>query len=200
MGWDDRVRSGVKWREGDQARLAKLRAWLDSEREVIVRDLAESLMELNGAQSLKSNPRFVRRLHDLLGEWLIGITDGTFYDEDTDRAERRRALGRKLADLNLTFEDVILVEGIAQERLFALAQTRLGDQPQRLALMMQTLSKATTCDRALVHAGCLDLHDAELEEALLDRFLAVTGFSPTLYESLAEAWRWTREHLGQREF
>jgi len=199
MGWDDKIRSCVKWREGDQTRLAELRAWLDAERELIVRDLAESLMALNGAQRLTSNARFVRLLHDLLDEWLTGVTAGTFDDDEDGRVERRRALGQKLADVNLTFEDLVLMEGIAQERLFALAQTQLGDEPQRLALMMQALSKAMTYDRALVHAGCLDLHDSELEEALLDRFLTVTGFSPSLYESLAEAWRWNRKRIGPEQ-
>lgn len=200
MVWDDKVRSCVKWREGDPARLAQLRAWVDSEREAIIEELAESLIELNGARTRKSNARLVRRLQDVLGQWLLGLTDVAFEGDDNDRAERRRAVGRKLAHVNLTFEDVTVMEAIAEERLFAMAWRRLGDEPERLALMMQALSKAMTYDRAFVHAGCLDLHDAELEQALLDRFLTVTGFSPSLYESLAEAWRWTQERLGQREF
>jgi hypothetical protein len=120
----------------------------------------------------------------------MGLLDGTF---DDATIEKRQALGRKLADVDLAFEDVILLEGRARQHLFELAQQKLVDQPQRLSSMMHTLNKALDCDLALVYVGCLDIRDAEMERALLDRFLAVTGFSPTLYESLVEAWRWSQQ-------
>jgi len=196
MTWADKVRLSVDWREGDQARLAELRRWLDPKSEEIVEDLAERVVKFNGAEPLMSSARFVQRLHGLLTEWLTGVVEVSF---DEDRAEKRRTLGRNLADVNLSFEDVILLENMARERLLALAQAELGEHSRALSSTMQTLSKAMTCDRALVYAGCLDLHDAELEQALLDRFLTITGFSPTLYESLAEAWRWNQEQIGQRD-
>jgi hypothetical protein len=160
----------------------------------MIEDLAERLIKSNGAQPLMRNARFIQRLHDVLREWLVGLLEGPF---DDDRAERRRALGQRLADADLTFEDVILLEGMTRQQLFSLAERRLGEQPQELSSTVRTLNKVMTYDRGLVYAGCLDLHDAELEDALLDRFLTVTGFSPTLYESLAEAWRWNQERVGQ---
>jgi hypothetical protein len=139
------------------------------------------------------NARFIQRLHDVLREWLLGLTEDPF---DDGRAERRRAVGQRLADAHLTFEDVILLDGMTRQRLLTLAERRLGKRPQELSSMVQALNKAMTYDRGLVYAGCLDLHDAELEDALLDRFLTVTGFSPTLYENLVEAWRWNQERVG----
>ncbi len=190
MAWADKARLCVDWSEGDRARLAELRTWLDLQSEEIIKDLAERLFKSNGAQPLLRNARFAQRLHDVLREWLTGLVEGPYGD---GHAERRRALGRKLADVDLTFEDVILLEGMTRQQLFALAQRRIGERSQEFSLTMHTLNKAMTYDRGLVYAGCLDLHDAELEHALLDRFLNVTGFSPTLYESLVEAWRWNQE-------
>ena len=189
----DKVRLCVDWREADEARLAELRAWLDPEQEEIVEALAETLIELDGARTLNTSARFARRLRDVLHEWLTGVVVGPF---DEESADRREALGRKLADAGLALEDLILLESLAQQRLFALAQQRLCEQPGKMISTMQAVSKAMTYDRALIYTGCLALHDEELEQALLDRFLSVTGFSPTLYESLAEAWRWSREPIG----
>jgi hypothetical protein len=195
MAWADKARVCVDWREEDQARLAELRRWLESEQEEMIEDLADRLIKSNGAQPLMRNARFVQRLHDVLREWLMGLMKGPF---DDGRAERRLALGQRLANVDLTFEDVILLEAMTHQRLFALAERRVGEQPQELSSTMRTLNKVMTYDRGLVYAGCLDLHDAELEDSLLDRFLTVTGFSPTLYESLVEAWRWSHERIGHR--
>ena len=48
-------------------------------------------------------------------------------------------------------------------------------------------------DLALIYSAYLEVRSTEMERALLDRFLAVTGFSRTLYENLAEAREWTGE-------
>lgn len=190
MVWTEKVRSCVDWSEQDRARLAELRDWLAPRTEEIIADLGEQLIQFNGVRPLMTNARFARRLHTVLREWLTGLLDGTF-DEAT--IEERQALGRKLADVDLAFEDVILLEGMARQRLLELAQENLDGQPLRLSAMMHTLNKALDCDLALVYVGCVDIRDEEMERALLDRFLAVTGFSPTLYESLVEAWRWTQQ-------
>jgi hypothetical protein len=190
MVWTEKVRSCVDWSEQDRARLAELRDWLTPRGEEIVEGLGEQLIQFNGVRPLMTNARFARRLHTVLREWLTGLLHGTF---DDTHIEERQALGRKLADVNLAFEDVILLEGIARQRLFELAQEKLEGQPRRLSAMMHTLNKALDCDLALVYVGCLDIREAEMERALLDRFLTVTGFSPTLYESLVEAWRWSQQ-------
>jgi hypothetical protein len=196
MTWADKVRLCVEWCETDEERLAELRTWLDPECDDVVEALVEALVGLDGARPLNTSARFARRLRDVLREWLTGTVAGAF---DEDRAERRVALGRELADVDLALEDVILLESVAQQRLFTLVQQRLDEEPRKLTSTMQALSKAMTVDRALIYAGCLDLHDEELEQALLDRFLSVTGFSPTLYESLAEAWRWSQERVGYED-
>ncbi|MEA3374593.1 MAG: protoglobin domain-containing protein [Chloroflexota bacterium] len=187
MAWAEKVRSCVDWSEGDRARLQEVRGWLDADRERMIEDLGEQVVEFNGAQALKTNARFMRRLHGLLREWLEGLLGGTF---DGPSVRGREALGRELAHVDLTFEDVILLEGMTRERLYAVARERLEGQPDRLSAIMDTLNKAFTRDLALIYAGYVDLHNAELERALLDRFLTITGFSPTLYDSLAEAARW----------
>ncbi|MGD2104514.1 MAG: protoglobin domain-containing protein [Anaerolineae bacterium] len=189
MAWADKVRLCIDWQERDKEGLAKLRTWLDSESKEMIEDLAKCLIRYNGVQPLMRNARFVRRLHDVLHEWLTGLFDEAF---DRERAETRRALAEKLVDMDLTFEDVILLEGMARQQLCELAVRHLDGQPQELSSTMQALNKVMTYDRALIYGGCLDLHDKRLEQTLLDRFLTVTGFSPTLYESLVEARGWNR--------
>ena len=190
MVWTDKVRACFDWTEEDRALLAEVRGWLDPRSDEVIDDLGDQLIQVNGTRSLMTNARFTRRLRGVLREWLTGVLSGAF---DDAHSEDRRTLGRKLAGVDLGFEDVILLEEMARQRLFELAQEQLEDQPHRLSSLMQTLNKALSCDLALVYDGCLDIRDAEMERALLDRFLAVTGFSPTLYESLAEAWRWNRQ-------
>lgn len=193
MAWVEKLRSCIDWNEEDRVRLAEVRDLIDSERDEAVQDLGERLVALNGTQALMANARFIRRVHGLLDEWLTGLLDGAF---DQTYVERRRALGQELADVDLTFEDVILLEGMTRERIFELARRRLDGQPHRLSSLMHTLDKALSRDLALIYEGYLDVRDAQMEQALLDRFLTITGFSPTLYDSLAEAWRWDQGEVG----
>jgi hypothetical protein len=190
MAWTDRVKLCVDWSDQDRARLAELRDWLDPRSEEVIDELGDRLIEFNGVAPLMTNARFARRLRSVLQEWLVGVLDGTFGEAYVDG---RKALGQRLATVDLGFEDVILLEGITRQRLFELAQEKLHGQPQRLSCMMHTLNKALNCSLALVYAGCIDVRDAEMERTLLDRFLTVTGFSPTLYENLFEAWRWNQQ-------
>lgn len=192
MAWFDKVKRCVDWSDADQMRLAELRNWLDSGAYEMVEGLGEQLVQFKGVQPLMANTRFARRFHNVLLEWLTGLLDGSF---DETYAKERRAFGQKLAEVDLTFDDVILLEGLARQQLFDLAQREMGDQPQRLSSTMHTLNKALNCDLALIYSSYLDIHDAEMERALLDRFLSITGFSPTLYESLAEAQGWKRGEL-----
>jgi hypothetical protein len=189
MAWVEQLSSCIDWDERDRARLAEVRDLLASRTEETVEDLGEQLATLNGAQALMTNARFTRRLHDVLTDWLMGLLSGVF---DEESVERRRALGQELADLDLTFEHVILLEGMARQRVFELAKERLDAQPQRLSSVMHTLDKALRRDLVFIYEGYLDFHDAKMEQSLLDRFLAITGFSPTLYDSLAESWRWNQ--------
>jgi len=192
MVWTDKVRACFDWSEEDRARLAEVRSWLNPRSDEVIEDLGDQLIQVNGARSLMSNARFTRRLRGVIHEWLTGVLSGAF---DEAYSDKRRTLGKRLADVDLGFEDVILLEEMARQRLFELAQEQLADQPHRLSSLMQTLNKALSCDLALIYDGCLDIRDAEMERALLDRFLTVTGFSPTLYESLVEAWRWNQQQV-----
>jgi hypothetical protein len=182
--WFDTVKACVGWDLADQAQIAKLRSWLNSNLSQVVEYLGEQLAECKGAHALMSNKRFVRRLHATLGEWLSGLLEGAFEGE---RAQERRAFGTGLLERDLTFNDVILLEGLARSRLFELAREQLSDDAEALSATMRSLDKALNLDSALIYSGYLEVRDAELERALLDRFLTVTGFSRTLYENLVEA-------------
>ena len=184
MDWFDRIKVYVGWDVTDQARIAKLRGCMDSDFPAVVQDLSEQLVKFKGTQSLMANKRFVQRLHSVLCEWLDGLLDGAF---DKEYVKERAALGQKLAGADLTFEDMILLEGLTRRHLFEFAEERLGDHPDVLSSTMHTVDKALNLDLTLIYSTYLELRDAEMERALLNQFLAVTGFSRTLYENLAEA-------------
>jgi hypothetical protein len=160
-----------------------MECWLDSDVSKVADSLGEQLLHLKGAQPLMSNVRFARRLRGVLSEWLVGLLNGAF---DKEYAEGRRAFGQRLVDADLTFEDVIALEGLVRGRFFELARERLGECTEELSATMHTLDKALNLDLALIYSGYLQTHDAEMERALLNRFLTITGFSRTLYENLAE--------------
>lgn len=184
MVWLDRVKTCFQWDKADRARIAELCRWLDSDVSGIVESLAKLLEQLKGAQPLMSNARFVWRLHSVLHEWLMGLLNGAF---DGQYAKERWVFGQRLLDADLTFADVIMLGGIVRSQFFELAQERLEGYPEELSATMRTLDKALDLDLALIYSGYLQVHDAEMERALLDRFLTITGFSRTLYENLAEA-------------
>lgn len=187
----DIIKAQVGWDKNDKARIATMRSCLDSNDSDVVDALAKRLTQLNGMQPLMSNMRFARRLYGVLREWLMGLLDGTF---DGERSQERWTLGQRLVDVDLTFEDLILLEGLARKQLFELAQERVCESPDSLSEMMYTLDKALNLDLMLIYSGYLQVRDTEMERALLDRFIAVTGFSRTLYENLAEAHG--REQVG----
>ncbi len=182
--WFDRVRLYVGWDLADRARIAKLRRCIEPDLDRVVENLGRQLAKFKGTHSLMTNTRFVRRLHNVLREWLDGLLDGMFDDE---YAQKRSLFGRRLVELDLTFEDVMVLEELTRRQLFGLARSKLSDQPQVLSSTMHTLDKAFNLDLTLIYTIYLEIRDAEMERALLDRFLTVTGFSRTLYESLADA-------------
>jgi hypothetical protein len=181
--WFDRVKACVGWSPTDCERITRLRDYLDSDLDGIIAILGEQLAQLKGTQSLMANARFVRRLHSVLREWLTGLLNGTF-DEDYIRA--RWEFGQRMVEADLTFEDVILLEGLARKQFAELAKKRSNGRSRALSAMLRTLEKALCLDLALVHGSYLQVHDARMEQVLLDRFLTITGFSRTLYENLAE--------------
>lgn len=183
MTWLDKVKMCFGWDKADRARIAELRRWLDSDLAGVVESLGKQLAQFKGAQPLMSNARFVRRLHSVLHEWLMGLLNGTF---DGKYAKERWAFGQRLADVDLTFEDVIMLEGLVRGQFYELSQKRLVGHPEMLLPTMHALDKALNLDLALIYSGYLQVHDAEMERTLLDRFLTITGFSRTLYENLAE--------------
>lgn len=190
IGWFDKAKTCVGWDSGDQTRMATLCRCLDSEVTEVIEVLGKQLARVKGAQPLMANARFVQRLHAVLREWLMGLLDGTF---DGDYVEERSAFGRNLVEIDLTFEDIILLEGLARQQLFVFARRKLGEHPQVLSSTMCTLDKALNLDLALIYSAYLEVRDTEMERVLLDRFLAVTGFSRTLYENLVKARGWGGE-------
>lgn len=187
MTWFDKVKMCVGWDMVDQARIAQLHHWLDSDITKVIEVLSEQLAQFKGTQPLMANARFVKRLHSVLREWLMGVLDGTF---DGEYVKERSTFGRKLVEVDLAFEDIILLEELTRRQLFELAQRWLGERSQALSSTLRTLDKALNLDLTLIYSGYLQVRDAEMERALLDRFLAITGFSRTLYEHLAEARQW----------
>lgn len=192
-GWFDRVKTYVGWDLADRARIARLRRCIDPDLTPVLEGLGRELARFKGAQPLMTNVRFVQRLHSVLLEWLSGLLDGTF---DQEYVARRAAFGHKLAEIDLTFEDIILLEELTRRELFKIAKEKLGNNPQALSSTLHTLDKAFSLDLALIYTSYLELRDAQMEQALLERFLTVTGFSRTLYENLADARGW-RRHAGQ---
>jgi len=187
MAWFDKVKTCFGWNLADQARIEQLSRCLDSDLAEVVEVLGRQLVQFKGTQPLMANPRFVQRLHGVLSEWLAGLFVGTF---DEEYVRGRWAFGRKLVEIDLMFEDVILLEGLARTKIFEFAQSRLGKRPQLLSSTMRTLDKALNLDLALIYSAYLEVRDAEMERTLLDRFLTVTGFSRTLYENLAGTRGW----------
>lgn len=181
--WFDKIKACVGWSSTDRKRIARLRDCLDSDLDGIIEALGAQLAQFKGAQPLMANARFVRRLYGVLREWLAGLLDGTF---DEDYAQARWRFGQRMAEADLTFEDLILLEALAREQLAELARKHLNGHSRTISSMLHTLEKALCLDLALVHSGYLQVRDAQMERELLDRFLAVTGFSRTLYENLAE--------------
>jgi hypothetical protein len=184
MAWFEKVKTCVGWDSADQARIAELYHSMDSDLTELIEALARQLSQFKGTQPLMANARFVQRLHGVLREWLMGLFDGTF---DWEYVKGRSEFGRQLMELDLKFEDVILLEELARKQLLEFARGSLGERPQVLSSTMCTLDKALNLDLALVYSIYREIRDAEMERALLDRFLAITGFSRTLYENLAEA-------------
>ena len=160
---------------------------LDPDLVEVVEALSTYLAQFKDEQSLMANARFVERLHSALQEWVIGPLDGTF---DEEYARARQALVQRLIEVDVAFEDVILLEGLTREKLLQLAQANLNGGSEPLSDTMRALDKALRLDLALIHSGYIQARDAEIERSLLDRFLAITGFSRTLYENLAEAREW----------
>ena len=192
--WFDKIKTLVEWDLVDRARIAKLRRSMDSDCTEMIEALGKQLAQFKGAQSLMTNARFVQRLHSVLREWLIGLLDGTF---DEEYVKARWGFGQKLVEVDLSFEDIILLESLARRSLFELAQGELNERPQVLWATVSTLDKALCLDLILIYNGYLQAREAEMERTLLDQFLAITGFSRTLYENLAEAREWTEVDVEQ---
>jgi hypothetical protein len=187
IGWFDRVKMYVGWDLADQALIAGLRSCIDADLDGMIEDLGKQMVKFKGTQLLMTNQRFARRLHGVLCEWLSGLLEGVFDDE---YIERRSAFGHKLREIDLTFEDVILLEELTRRQLFGLVRGMLDERPKVLSSTMHALDKAFNLDLALIYSAYLAAREAEMERALLDRFLEVTGFSRTLYENLVDARGW----------
>lgn len=194
MVWLDKVKTCVGWNAVDQAQISKLRHWLEADLQEVVEAIGGHLVRFKDTQSLLTNARFVQRLHGVLREWLMGPLSGAF---DEAYLQARWALVCELAEVGVTFEDIILMEDLARGQLLELAQAQMGEDSQGLLAMMDALDKALCLDMALIHGSYTRARDAEIERSMLDRFLAITGFSRTLYENLAEAREWNSVSLQE---
>jgi len=192
--WLDRVKVCVGWEPVDRARIADLRRCVGSDCTEVIEALGQRLAQFKDAQRLMANTRFVQRLYGVLREWLMGLLDGSF-DEEHVRA--RWEFVRRLVEVGLSFEDLILLEGLARGMVFDLSQGWLDECPQALWPTIYTLDKALCLDMALIHDIYFQMREAEIESATLDRFLEITGFSRTLYENLAETREWSEVDLGR---
>jgi hypothetical protein len=190
--WLDKVKRCVGWDVVDRDRVCKLHACLDSDLHEVIQAIGSCVVQFKGTQSLMTNARFVQRLHGVLREWLAGPLSGEF---DEAYAQARWTLVRKLTEVDLTFGDIILIQGLAREQLLELTQARLGGGADELSATMHALDKALRLDMTLIYGGYTQVRDAEIERVMLDRFLAITGFSRTLYENLAEAREWSEVSL-----
>ncbi len=188
--WFDRVKMCVGWDSTDRERMDQLRRCMDSDLTKVIEGLGKQLAEFKGTQSLLSNKRFARRLHGVLREWLSGLLGGTF---DQEYVKGRSTFGRRLVEIDLTFEDIILLEELTRRRILGFAEERLDERSGVPPSTMSTLDKAFNLDMVLIYSAYLKVRDAAMERALLDRFLTVTGFSRTLYENLAGARAWNGE-------
>ncbi len=188
--WFDRVKMCVGWDSTDRERMDQLRHCMDPDLTKVIENLGKQLAEFKGTQSLMSNKRFARRLHGVLGEWLSGLLGGTF---DQEYVKGRSTFGRRLMEIDLTFEDIILLEELTRRQILGFAEERLDERSSVAPSTMSTLDKAFNLDMALIYSVYLKVRDAVMERALLDRFLTVTGFSRTLYENLAGARGWNGE-------
>ena len=196
MSWAERAESCIGWDENNEERLASLREWLAPHEDEVVDALVGQVTQLDGVPQLLRNGRFTRRLHALVEEWLSGLLVPAY--QDVEHLERRRDLGCRLARLDISYEEVMLMEALAHRQLVNIADKHLDGHADELSSTLSALHTALTYDRGLVHAGFAELRDSEMEQALLDRFLAITGFSPSLYEGLAETWEQARERGGGR--
>lgn len=188
-GWFEKAKTYVGWSLADRSRIARLRRCIEPDLDAVLERLGRELARFKEAQPLMANVRFVQRLHSVLREWLSGLLEGSF---DQDYVVRRSLFGHRLAEIDLSFEDIILLEELTRQELFRIAAEKLGNSPQGLSSTLHALDKALNLDLALIYTSYLELRDAEMERALLERFLAVTGFSRTLYENLADARGWRR--------
>lgn len=182
--WFDKVKQCVGWETADQTRVDELGRCLEDDFTSVIEALGNHLVMFKDTQPLMSNARFVRRLHSVLREWLMGLLSGSF---DDGYIQARKELVQKLIEVDLTCEDIILLESLARRELFAAAQAKLNGNPEALSAAMTVLDKALCLDLALIYNSYIQARDAQVERTLLDRFLAITGFSRTLYENLAEA-------------
>ena len=185
--WLERARQGCKWTANDEKRINAIQEWVIPEVTEIIRLLTGWLVQLKETQPLMSNARFVKQLHEVLQEWFLGLLESPL---EQDSLDHKAALGRRFVEIELEFEDIILLERMAHAQLQALVLGNLGADAGEFALTMDTLNRALCLHLALLHRGYFKVRDADMERTMLDRFLTVTGFSRTLYENLAGSREW----------
>ena len=187
VAWLERARQGCGWTADDERRIDAIRQWVTPEVAEIITLLTGRLVQLKETQPLMSNTRFVKRLHEVLQEWFLGLLESPLEQASLDH---KVALGRKFVEIELEFEDIILLESMAHAQLQALVRGNVEADAEEFVPTMDTLNKALCLHLALLHRGYFKVRDAVMERTMLDRFLAVTGFSRTLYENLAGSREW----------
>ena len=143
--------------------------------------LQSQLVFFKRMQPLMLNTRFADTLHRVSCVWM----DGPLLADYTESYGEHRVLTvQRLASLDLALADTILLRDLVRRELLALATKRLGGDDVAMPAMQEAIDQSISLDLMVVCDICQQLHDEEMEKALLDLFLSVTGFSRSLYEGM----------------
>jgi len=177
----DNAKACVDWGESDQACIRELAGWFSADRSAVIDALQSQLVYFKHMQVLMLNTRFVDILYRVLCDWMDGLL---LADYAESYVEHRVQMVQRLAGLDLALADIILLGDLVRRELFALARERLGNDAVAISAMQEVIDKSISLDMVVVCDIYQQMHDEEIEKALLDHFLSVTGFSRSLYENL----------------
>ncbi|MCJ7739425.1 MAG: hypothetical protein MUQ10_19280 [Anaerolineae bacterium] len=143
--------------------------------------LQSQLVFFKRMQPLMLNTRCADTLHRVLRDRMDGLL---LADCSESYGEHRVLTVQRLASLDLALADIILLGDLVRRELLALARKRLGGDDAAMPAMQEAIDQSISLDLMVVCNICQQLHDEEMEKALLDLLLSVTGFSRSLYEGL----------------
>jgi hypothetical protein len=180
----EEVVTAVGWDARDVQRVTELREWLDPEMPRVAEILLAWCIQYLGGEEGAGNQRFLKRVRSAVEGWLEGMVSGPLRPGG---ARRRLDVLQELAELGLSVEGTVCLSAVAKAELLRLGRLRLGTDNARVWGLVGTLDKLVSLDLAVACDGYRLMHESSLQERLLGRFLAITGFSPSLYRSLESA-------------